>query len=542
MSKTSQDDWRMTDEKLKKRLLKVERGSICKQSLMVFAVSLGSFSFGNIMACGEPAQKHIPELISDPSEFDEHFAWLLFMSPLVAGLSLLVWAFIKERIGPKNTILLQTPPLLVGWALKGYLNTMYYYTAGHIVTAFFSISYIYAGSTLVTECVHRNNIKIYYTIFRSASMLGVLCMAIISTSVERFLLCHICASFSVVTFIMLCFLPDSPVYYMKKGRITQAENSLKFYMGNQPIVNETNVIRQYVFLLGTGQSYQHMFSKKVVLKALVILFFLQVFRTMSGFYALVLNSVVIFQKGHCVLNPYYDNIIYGSVLFISRLIFCYVILKERHKIGVKILLLMSSIFMAMVLFTLAFFLYYQVELGKKWMTQVVLCGVGVAYHIGLDIIPDILTYEYLPYQIYSFMVKVMHITHWLLVACVVRIYLWLQKDFDTYVALFTLASVTTIGVFFIATCVVETKGKSLTNIQMELGANPVGSRGSQRQRIGNPFEINEGANYLINLIAEHANDHLGIQQKRRSKKSVEQQKNSRDLSENKNQSFSETKT
>lgn len=536
MSKTSYDDWGMTDEKLRKRLIKVERGSICNQTLIVFVVSAGSFIFGNIIAWGEPALKHVSEFISEQSHVDEHFTWLLSFSPLVAGGSLLIWAFIKERIGSKNTILLQTPLLLVGWALKGYFNTIEYYKTGHVITSFFSISYLYAGSALVTECVHRNNIKLYYTIFRTSHMLGIFWMDIISTIVDRFWLCHICASISLIVFILLWFLPDSPVYYAKRGRMTQAENSLKFYMGKQSISNEINVIRQYVFLLGTGNSAQHMFSKKVVLKAIFILFCLQVVRVMSGFYALILNSVVIFRKEkNYMVNQYWDNIFCGSTLFLSRLILCYLTIINIGKIRVKVLLLLSSIFMCLGLFSLAFNLHYEMEWTKKWLTQTSLCCISIAYHIGLDIVPDILTYEYLPYQIYNFMVKVMYITHWIMVAGVIRLYLWLQKSYDTYVALFILAGFTAVGVLFIAIFVVETKEKSLTNIQMELGANPVGSRGSRRQRIGNPYERNEGANYLNNLIAEHTESDLKTPEG--SRKQEQKQSNGND----KNQKFPKQK-
>lgn len=327
-------------------------------------------------------------------------------------------------------------------------------------------------------------------------MLGVLSMNVLSRFCNQVALCTVCGFMPIICLIMIIRIPDSPVFLMLAGKHQQAEKSLKFYSGNYSYNKELNTITQYVQSMKLSEN-NYMLQRKVVFKAIFIVFGLQIFRTMTGYYAFLLDSVRIFSKTDSFISPYDDNIIFGVVVFVTNLSGTLLFLHGNFQL--KIPLMCSMGLMCFILMLLGFVVHFEVTKKYNWLLLVLICLFGTVYNFGMDVIPSIILYHYVPFQVYDFVMKFMTISHWLMVFCLVRWYMWMQLSIGISITYWVLAVISLIGLVYIRVFVVESKGKSLTQIQLELGGNPVGSRGSKRQRIPNPFATKEDMylNYLI---------------------------------------------
>lgn len=449
---------------------------------------MGVFIFGAIYGWNIIAQAHIQYMTDKTEDREGQYGWSMTMGPLATAMGLLPCWFFSKRLGPKKTILLQTPLNIMCWVLAYFNTNVQAYHALRFFIVLFSTTYYFSGGELMIEAIHRRYQKVMYSFYKASFFLGILVAdgyGHTDADVKQIFLFG-CGAVAI-TFLFFVFLPESPVFLM---RLTpeRAKKSLRWYRGRYDITEELEIITNYVtFLKYETSGSMPMLKTKVVIKAIKICSMLFMLKGLSGFYAIV-TCRNWFVTQSCI-TPDIDFAIFSSFLVVIRFISPLVHLYGAF--GIKKPLLFSTFASSVLLILFGYYTFIVNRLDSKdklvCVTLPTLCFYVCAYEAGLSICPEITLYNYLPFQIYPCVDKIMHIVMWSSVCIVVRIYLFTYRNYS-HVVLWILAFNMFLSYVLVLIFVVEVKGKSLLNIQLKLGGNPVGTRGSRRQRIANPLD------------------------------------------------------
>lgn len=439
-------------------------------------------------------------------DFETHYAWTVTLSPLATALGMFPCWFFAKRLGPKRTILIQTPFNVLFWILAAFFTSgIQLYNVFRFFIAFFSTTYYYCGEELMIETVHRKYQKVMYACCRTSVFLGILIMNSVGALIKKMDLFLYLASAVVVIFIVLLPLPESPVFLMRLNP-EKAKKSLRWYRGNRE-TGELEIMANYVsFQKYETSGFVPMLKTKVVMKALKICSILFMLKGLSGYYAFTLYSPRWFIAKYSCVTPAVDSVIFSSIVCVVR--FISVLLHLYGAFGIKKPLIVSTFTTSVLLIIFGYYKFILERVAENTGTCVTLpsmCMYACAYECGLSICPEITLYNYLPFQIYSLVNKIMQMMLWIVVFIVTRVYILTITKFHSHVTLWVLATNMFIGYILVMIFVVETKGKSLMKIQIELEGNPVGTRGSRRQRIANPMDQVNTDSEIRDLIKKFGN-------------------------------------
>lgn len=144
-------------------------------------------------------------------------------------------------------------------------------------------------------------------------------------------------------------MPETPNYYLSKGRRDDAIKSLKWLRPGAEhidIKKELAEIQLDIDLLERQKgSYKDLFTKRANRKAIIIVSGILFFMQTSGIDVVLFNSQTIFQKTGSNLRPEIATIIIGAVQMLSSFITIFIV----EKLGRKPLLIISGVGMSLTL-------------------------------------------------------------------------------------------------------------------------------------------------------------------------------------------------
>lgn len=356
------------------------------------------------------------------------------------------------------------------------LNRPSVFLISRFFCGFLSISYLLCGERLLVDSVHIDNLRHMVAIFRSSTILGVLVTYILGQYFKKEELGNRCAILAALTTILLLFIPESPVYLYKKNQ-HRALKALQWYRGEKDTEDALHRIRKdaeiRIMQAGTNSTYILLYHK-VVLKAVAIIICLTFFQVFSGYYAFLFYNYQIWNDFcYSVVEPEVVSIIFGVTMYFSCLFSSYI--NFTLPFGVRKPALISQFFISLQLVIMFCYEFYK-PYTTLWITATALHLYVVAYECGLSTTPTALFYEYLPYEVYAKVRIAVGVCLWFFIFVLTRFFLRLKNE-GGYTLIFGLfASTTIVGYIFSWTFVVETKNRSLMEIQVAIGGNPVGTR------------------------------------------------------------------
>lgn len=183
------------------------------------------------------------------------------------------------------------------------------------------------------------------------------------------------------------FIPETPRWYISKGRYNEARESLQWLRGGKTDVQEefleieSNYKNQSV---GTGARE---LLKMAYIRPLLISLGLMFFQQLSGINAVIFYTVSIFEKSGGSIDSNLSSIIVGLANFVATLGSNMVI----DRVGRKVLLNISGFFMAASLGALGvFFILQHLEHDVThvgWLPLATFIVYIVAFSIGYGPIP-----------------------------------------------------------------------------------------------------------------------------------------------------------
>lgn len=279
--------------------------------------------------------------------------------------------------------------------------------------------------------------------------------------------CAICPLVFIAAFFRA---PETPVFLLKIDRRAQAEKSLKSLRGPQyNTTKELHALEAELNKQGKAQtSFFKALARKEAKMAIIISLGMMVFQQLSGINSVIFYSSKIFDAAGSTLSSSVCTILVGLAQVVSTLVSMVLI----DKAGRKILLQISAAAMAVCLSVLAYF-FMKKERGDDVSSMGLLPVVAVIVYIllfaiGFGPIPWMMSGEVLPADIKGVCTGIAVSLNWTLAFLVTFTYKMLTDRLGNSGTFFLFAIICVIALVFSTFVVIETKGKSLQEIQDEL--------------------------------------------------------------------------
>jgi len=434
------------------------------------AVTLGAFALGNVLAWTSPTG---PVLSDKLGETD--WSWVSALMALGAAVVVIPVGYLIDRIGRKYTMLGLVLPFTGGWAFIAWADdSAALYMVGRFITGMMGGAFSLTAPVYTSEISEKEIRGSLGSYFQLMVTIGILFVYGVGSATSVFILSLICGVVPLVFGGIFWLMPETPLYYLQKGQKDRAQTSLQWFRGkNYDVSAELQEIQATVDKAAAQKlSFFKAFKTKEAKKGLMVAFGLMIFQQLSGINAVIFYTTDIFKSAGSSIEPETQTIIVGVIQVVITFISTLVV----DRLGRRILLMLSDGIMAICTLLLGIFFYLKDETDENtsnlgWLPLTSVCVFIVMFSLGYGPIPWMMVGELFAPQIKGFASSLSCILNWILAFLVTKFYSDLANAFGTHTTFWIFAVISAIGTVFVFFLVPETKGKTLDEIQRELGGS-----------------------------------------------------------------------
>nr|CAH7724882.1 unnamed protein product [Callosobruchus chinensis] len=401
---------------------------------------------------------------------DDQLGWTGSCMTVGAMLIAIPMSFLCERIGRKSAALVAGITLFLGWitVMFAYHELLIY--VGRVLTGIGGGGFCVVGPLYTSEIAEpaiRGTLGSYFQFFVTIGMLYANVLGYLTPTIRLFNVS--CAAVPLIFLTCFVFQPESPVYYMRKSKLDQAEKSLKKLRGKDyDCSDEMRVIQDDINHERRLASFKVAIKHKAARKAMFISIVLMVYEEFCGDNAVTFYTQEFFIDAGSSIEPHLAVILLGLVQLTVMCFATWAI----EKAGRKALLMIScgTMTCASTSIGLFFTFKYRNVLDEDTISAISfmpIVGVNlffIGFSFGLGPIPWMAASELCPPEVKSKCISAASTFHWLLAFTIARFYLNFAHGVGRDVAFYTFATVTFSGILFTHFVIPETKGKTFEQI------------------------------------------------------------------------------
>lgn len=306
--------------------------------------------------------------------------------------------------------------------------------------------------------------------------MGILLASILGRYLDIQVYTGICAAIPICFGLLFILMPESPVHYLKKNKQKQARSALIRLRGKHFDV-DTEIAEIQKSFEESHEINMSMVKESLLRKAtqrgIVIAFGLMLFRVLCGIDAVTTFASYTFEVADVALDENTATIVLTAVQTTAGIFQPFIV----DRLGRKILLLASDIVMSICMLIIGLSLLLKERniaeggfydaLGYVPLVAFYIFVTG--YAIGLGPIPFMICGEVFPQEIKSILASAASFVSWISTFVILKVFLIMREDLGLDVTFLIFAGFAGVGAFFIFFFVIETKGKTLDEIQTALG-------------------------------------------------------------------------
>jgi len=265
---------------------------------------------------------------------------------------------------------------------------------------------------------------------------------------------------SAIFLIGVMWLPESPRWLIKAGKVEQAKKVLN-KIGSQLFVQQTFKAIEQSMVGAEKQSYKAVFEKSVR-PAVIVGITLAVFQQFCGINVVFNYTSTIFESVGANLNrQLFETVAIGVV----NLVFTLIAMWQVDKLGRRPLMLGGALGLSVVYIILAFLLQNHSSAGL--VSIFVLLAISM-YSMSLAPVTWVLISEIFPNKIRGLASSVAIVSLWGAYFILVFTFPILAKKLGAYGPFYLYAGICFLGFLFIKSKVKETKGQTLEELEQHL--------------------------------------------------------------------------
>uniref|UniRef100_A0A8D8XDK6 Facilitated trehalose transporter Tret1 n=1 Tax=Cacopsylla melanoneura TaxID=428564 RepID=A0A8D8XDK6_9HEMI len=445
-----------------------------RQILAGMSASLSAFSVGQTFGWSSPV---LDLLTSDESPVpmtDDQSSWVVasvefgcWSIPFFAGM-------LADQIGRKWTLMTTGPLYALSWAIAIYSRSVWgLYTfriiQGLCVATVFVVCPLFLGE--ISETKIRGAVG---TLFQISLYLGILYTYILGEllSYQDYQIANLLVA--ILFMITFMLVPETPCYYIKKGRDKDALKTFQWYRAGR---DEKDILEEFEQAketiqndnrAGTNSTLLSVVTDRTNLKCILLLQGLLVFRTFVHVQTIMAYYVSTrFGKGETFISPNYISMLYAAVLMLSNLPATYLV----DKAGRKILIVISTAGCSVFSF-LSFGYYFAHEhlqldlpIVCSYINFVSICMIGVFFSLGIGPLYSPLCCEYFPSNTRAKSSALMSFSGTTLQMIDYKLFYFMYMTWGMYSNFLLAGIISAAGLVWCSIYIVETKGKSFAEIQ-----------------------------------------------------------------------------
>ncbi|KAH8257447.1 hypothetical protein KR038_010160 [Drosophila bunnanda] len=446
------------------------------QYVAALAAAGGAFACGTLLGWTSPAQTEIVDNHSgyDFLVSDNQFSWVGSAMTLGAACVCIPIGFLINLIGRKWTMLFLVLPFIVGWAMLIWAANVGMMYASRFILGIAGGAFCVTAPMYTGEIAQKDIRGTLGSFFQLMITIGILFVYAIGAGLDIFWVSVICGILPLVFGVIFFFMPESPTYLVAKDRSEGAIKSIQWLRGK-----EYDYEPELAELRETDREIREnkvnvwaALNRPVTRKALAISLGLMFFQQVSGINAVIFYSSRIFKEANTGIGPRWATILIGIMQVVATFVSTVVV----DKLGRRILLLASGISMAVATTAIGVYFYLQSQDETQveslgWLPVASLCIFIIMFSMGYGPVPWLMMGELFATDIKGFAGSLAGTSNWLLAFVVTKTFDDLNEGLGIGGTFWLFAGLTVLGVFFVFFAVPETKGKSLNEIQQELGGN-----------------------------------------------------------------------
>lgn len=433
------------------------------QFIAAIGACLGGFALGNVIGWSSPAISLIEKKYNASTT---EISWIVSSMTLGAAATQITAAIFVELIGPKWTMIATAIPLIAGWLVMAFETAVFYFYIGRVLTGFGAATYCVASPIYIGEFSDKDIRGTLSVMFQFLLVIGILVTFCLGEIKNMFFITIPHCAIPAALILILIFLPESPMYLYKKGKIEKARHALQRFRGKKyDIEDEIKSIDVYTST-GSDESFWAVLKKKANLNGFAQLLTLHVLQQLSGINAVMFYAFTIFNMAGGDLSEGISTIILGIVQLVMTAISVYAV----DRAGRKLLWLVSLGVMCVCLVVLGIYFFLQSgspETAKKitFIPIIAICLYICGFSLGGGPLPWAMIGEMLPSRIKGPTAAFIAFTNWILAFAVSSTFPLFLDILGAGTIYWIFAGVCGLGIPFVIFVLIETKGKDLDEIQ-----------------------------------------------------------------------------
>lgn len=415
----------------------------------------------------------IPILTSGNYTFqvnEDEGSWLVSMLPIGSVFGNIIATSLANVIGSKRLILFATLPLLLSWILIAVGPTVVYIFIARFLAG------ISDGISFTSVLPYLSEISDYQIrgmvccIFPVMQVFGMLFMNLLQFFLPMSPACLVGASVTVLPWLILPWIPESPYFYLMKDDIQAAKYSLQKFTGRLEVCEDLDNIKKGLTDEHRNKgSFIDIFVEKLNRKALIIASLVYVAQQVTGINAVFSYSTTIFENAKEILDPHIANLIFYTLFFLGT-IFALIIVDYA---GRKVLLCTSVTLTGIALLINGLYLYLTSQglttyTNLKYIPLLCIMIFPLLCSIGIFSVPCVLSSEILPSHVKAAGLSIINFIYVILVTMILKFFTFSSTYLGSFVPFFVFAGCCVISLLFIVFKVPETKKRTLEYIQMKI--------------------------------------------------------------------------
>ncbi|XP_063369856.1 facilitated trehalose transporter Tret1-like [Cydia amplana] len=399
---------------------------------------------------------------------DSTLGWVASLMPITALFTVPLFAYLADRIGRKNSILLMTVPQLGCWLFKLFAKNL---TCLIIARILFGISAAGCFSVvpMYNREIARDDIR-----GRMGSMLafflnlGILAMYGMGACLDYYTVLYIVVWTPILTFLFMLLCPESPGYLVKIGRFEDAAKNLSRLRGlpssDKSLQSEMDYMRKQDEYYKTlpNLSLIVILRNKAWRKGYLIATLLISVQALAGNFALVTYGANILSAV-VDMNAELQTLSFPVIMMLGSIVSICVMERARR----KTILLFSYVVSGLSLASLATMMMLP-DIAPEWLLLLVIACSMFVYALAVLPGPVIIMSEMFNIQVRAKLIGVVTFQAWFMSFTQLAAFAPITAALGMHTYFYICASMNLLGIVTVLVLMPETRGKSIEEIEDQL--------------------------------------------------------------------------
>ncbi|XP_034250495.1 facilitated trehalose transporter Tret1-like [Thrips palmi] len=444
------------------------RGRVLVQHAGAMAAANAGTIVGLALGWSSAAAEVLDGAQGMPVTLDE-WSWVVSLFCVGASVGAASVGRLVHSLGRKTVILAVGPVTIVAWALHLWASSVWMLYAGRLLVGAACGAACVATPIFVCEMSEPRIRGALSSYFEILLCVGILVVYVFGKLLPVLWLNVACLAVSVLHILGFMWFPDTPRWFLLRGREEDAKKALLFYRGPHYDVDaELALLKVGVKESAATPAGWKAFGTRAAKKALAITMVLMILQQITGVNAITFYASQLFKETGS-FDAYTASIVVAAVEVVSGGVSMFFV----DTLGRRALLTFSSVCMAACTGLMGGYFYFKEFLGRdvssvSWLPIILVCVYMFTFTTGWGAVVWVFLGEIFPDNIKGVATAACAATGWCASFLVTKFYPGVAAELGNYVCYWGFFALGVLSCVFVVLALPETKGKTLDEVQAEL--------------------------------------------------------------------------